>query len=182
MYDAVNGTPFSKDKAQAIVDSIERPLDKLFSIQENTFSLSAKTVLEHHGLIHTVLEQAVKERLIPFNQADRVTLPKAEKKEVNYFQPETISAIRTALESEPIKWRTLTHMLLITGARPGEILGLKWDNVDFDKSRVYVCANIQHTSERGIYEDTPKTERSKRYISLPAETMQLFKQYRLWQY
>ena len=42
-----------------------------------------KTILEHHRLISTVLEQAVKEGLVPFNVAGRATLPKAEYKEVN---------------------------------------------------------------------------------------------------
>ena len=44
---------------------------------------------------------------------------------MNYFQPEQVEAIRDALEQEPIKWRTITHLFLITGARRGEILGLE---------------------------------------------------------
>ena len=68
--------------------------------------LSAKTILEHHRLISTVLEQAVKEGLVPFNVAARATLPKVARKEVNYFQPEQVEAIRDALEREPIKWKT----------------------------------------------------------------------------
>ena len=182
VYDAVNGKPVNRDAALSVAAAIGDPLEKLFVIHENTRTLSAKTVLEHHRLIHTVLDQAVKEGLIPSNPADRVMLPKAEKKEVNYFQPETVAAIRDALESEPIKWKTLTHMLLITGARRGEILGLKWENVDFKGSRIYICNNILYTTERGIYEETPKTERSKRYVSLPTETMRLLKKYQLWQY
>lgn len=182
VYDAVKGKPVNRDAALAVAAAIGDTLEKLFVIHENTRTLSAKTVLEHHRLIHTVLDQAVKEGLIPSNPADRVMLPKAEKKEVNYFQPETVAAIRDALESEPIKWKTLTHMLLITGARRGEILGLKWENVDFKGLRIYICNNILYTAERGIYEETPKTERSKRYVSLPTETMQLLKKYQLWQY
>lgn len=143
--------------------------------------LSAKTIIEHHRLISTVLDQAEKEGLVPFNVAGKASLPKITHKEVNYFQPEDIADIRSALEDEPIKWRTLTHMLLITGARRGEILGLKWCNVDFDNSRIYICNNVQYSPDRGIYEDTPKTERSKRYIALPVETMQLLRQYRAWQ-
>ena len=143
--------------------------------------LSPKTILEHHRLIHTVLEQAVKESLIPFNPADRVTLPKVEKKEVNYFQPEQVADIREALEAEPLKWKMLTHMLLITGARRGEILGLKWSKVDFENNRIYIDNNVLYTVERGVYEDTPKTKQSMRYISLPEETMHLLKQYKDWQ-
>ncbi len=149
--------------------------------------LSPKTILEHHRLISTVLEQALKEGLVPFNVAGRATLPKTEKKEVNYFQPEQIAEIRDCLdrevEAEPsrIKWKTILHLFLITGARRGEILGLKWDRVDFDKNRIFICNNILYSPDRGIYEDTPKTSTSTRYITLPPDTMRLLRQYKLWQ-
>ena len=143
--------------------------------------LSAKTILEHHRLISTVLEQAVKEGLVPFNVASRATLPKVERKEVNYFQPEQVAAIREALEREPMKWKTLVHLLLITGARRGEVLGLKWDKVDFEGNRIYICNSVLYSPDVGIYESTPKTERSRRYVTLPPETMQLLRRYRAWQ-
>ncbi len=143
--------------------------------------LSAKTILEHHRLISTVLEQAVKEGLVPFNVAGRAMLPKAEHKEVNYFQPEQVTAIRDALETESIKWKTLIHLFLITGARRGEILGLKWDKVDFGNNRIYICNSVLYSSDIGVYESTPKTERSKRFVSLPPETMVLLRKYQVWQ-
>ena len=143
--------------------------------------LSAKTILEHHRLISTVLEQATKEGLVPFNVASRATLPKVERKEVNYFQPEQVAAIREALEQEPMKWKTLVHLLLITGARRGEVLGLKWDKVDFEGNRIYICNSVLYSPDVGIYESTPKTERSRRYVTLPPETMQLLRRYRAWQ-
>ena len=143
--------------------------------------LSAKTVLEHHRLISTVLAQAEKEGLIPFNVASKTTLPKVSKKEVNYFQPEQVAAIRDALDAEPPKWRMLTHLLLITGARRGEILGVKWSAVDFGGNRVHICNNILYSPDVGIYEDTPKTVTSDRWVSLPSETMQFLRQYQIWQ-
>lgn len=143
--------------------------------------LSAKTVLEHHRLISTVLEQAVKEGLVLYNVSHRTELPKVKHKEINYFQPEEIEQIREALENESIKWKTLVHLFLITGARRGEILGLKWDKVDFDNNKIYICNNVLYSPDRGVYEDTPKTEASKRFITLPQQTMQLLKRYKIWQ-
>lgn len=143
--------------------------------------LSNKTVLRYHRFISIVLTQAVKESLIPFNPASRAEPLKAEKKEAKYLQSADVAAILDALDKEPIKWRTLIHLLLITGARRGEIIGLKWDKIDFDNNRLYICNSISYTPDRGVYESTPKTESSKRYVSLPAETMQLLKQYRAWQ-
>lgn len=177
----VKGQPGSVQTATAAATAMGLKLEKAFSIQEDDRPLSAKTVQEHHRLISTVLEQAVKEGLVPFNAASRADLPKVEHREVNYFQPEQVAAIRDALEQEPIKWKTLIHLFLITGARRGEILGLKWDKVDFDANRVYICNSILYSPDVGIYESSPKTERSKRFVSLPAETMQLLRQYKAWQ-
>lgn len=181
VYDAVNGKPVSKESADRIALAMGLKPNGAFEYQEDNGTLSPKTILEHHRLISTVLDQAAKEGLIPFNVAAKATLPKVSKKEVNYFQPEQVAAIRDALDTESPKWRTLTHLLLITGARRGEVLGLKWNAVDFAGNRVHICNNVLYASDIGVYESTPKTATSDRWISLPAETMRLLKKYRAWQ-
>lgn len=178
VYAAVKGEQISENAARKIASCFSVSAEKLFTFQKNSRALSPKTVLEHHRLISTVLDQAEKEGLVPFNVAAKATLPKISKHEVNYFQPEQVAAIRDALEDEPLRWKTLVHLFLITGARRGEILGLKWDKVDFSANRLYICNNILYSPDRGIYEDTPKTSTSCRFISLPAETMQLLRQYK----
>lgn len=175
---AVKGERVNKKAAEAISKALGI---NAFKIEENTGTLSAKTIIEHHRLISTVLEQAVKEGLIPFNVAERATLPKVKRREINYFQPEQVAAIRDSLLNEPIKWRTMIHLFLITGARRGEILGLKWNKVDFTNNQIYIGNEILYSSDIGVYESTPKTEESKRFVSLPTETMKLLRQYRAWQ-
>ena len=178
---AIKGQTVNVAAASAVAAVLGVKLDQAFTVEKNTKPLAVKTVLEHHRLISTVLTQAEKEGLVPFNVAARVELPKTEKKEVNYFQPDQVAAIRDALELEPIKWRTITHLFLITGARRGEILGLKWDKVDFEANRIHICNSILYAPDIGIYEDSPKTATSKRYVALPPETMKLLRQYRAWQ-
>lgn len=179
--DAIHGKAITTANAKALCTALGLKADKTFTISKETRTLSAKTVVEYHRLISTVLNQAVKESLVPFNVAARAEPPKVTTKEVNYFQPEQVAAIRDALEEEPIKWKTLIHLFLITGARRGEILGLKWSKVDFNANKVHVCNSVLYSKDRGIYEDTPKTAKSDRYIVLPAETMKLLKSYKAWQ-
>jgi integrase len=124
---------------------------------------------------------AVNEMLIPYNPASKATPPKAEAHNPNYLQPEDINRILDALEEEPIKWRTMIHLFLITGCRRGEIAGLRWENVDWDNSQIYIDRAVLYSSSMGIYEDTPKTKTSVRYIKLPEETMTLLKEYWRWQ-
>lgn len=178
---AIKGDSVSTKTAQAIADALGMKLDAAFTIIEDGEKLAAKTIVEYHRLISTVLEQAVKDGLIPFNIAARATPPKAEQKPVNYFQPETVAAIRDALDAEPMKWKVLTHLFLITGARRGELVGLKWSMVDFNRSKIHICNNLLYAPDVGIYEATAKTDKSDRYVALPSETMQLLKQYKAWQ-
>ena len=80
-----------------------------------------------------------------------------------------------------MKWKVLTHLFLITGARRGEILGLKWSAVDWKGNRVHIVNSILYSVDRGIYEDTPKTETSVRWVTLPGETMALLRSWRMQQ-
>ena len=86
----------------------------------------------------------------------------------------------TALESESFKWRTLIHVLLASGARKGEIGGLKWPRVDFDNSQIEISNNLLYDPNNGIYETTPKTDGSNRFVKLPAQTMALLKEWQIY--
>ena len=166
------------NSAQKLSVTLGRKLEDLFTVEKNTKPLNSKTVLQYHHLISTILAQAEKEMIIPYNPASKATPPKIEKKEVNYFQVEEVLAIRDALEKAPIKWRTFTHLLLITGARRGEIAGLKWDKVDLENKTILIDRALLYSKDRGVYEDTPKTASSRRIVSLPPETVALLKEYR----
>ena len=170
---AVRGESVSEESARKICDYLGLKLEKTFLVASENASLSAKTIIEYHRMISSVLEQAVKEQLIPINPAAKATLPKVEKKIPNYFQPEELQAIVEALETESLKWKALTHLLIASGCRRGEALGLKWDLVDFDNNRVYIDNNIVYDPEHGTYESTTKTETAVRWINLPQSTMDI---------
>lgn len=170
----------SLETAKAISKALDQSTDILFTTEINNKSLSNKTVLEHHRLISTILDQADKELLIPFNPARKATPPKNEASEVNYFDIEDVNRIRDCLERENIKWKTIVHLLLISGARRAEITGLKWQDVDFNNNQIHICRNLLYSPKIGLYEDTTKTKKSDRYINFPIETMELLKDYRRW--
>lgn len=120
---AVRGNPIQEEKAQAISQAMGKKLDDVFTVEHDTEPLADRTVLAYHRLISIILSQAEKEMLVPYNAAAKASPPKATKKAPNYFQPETISEILKALEAEPLKWQLITHLLLVTGCRRGEIMG-----------------------------------------------------------
>lgn len=174
---AARGNPIQEGKAAAMAQAMGKKLTDVFTVKKDSDPLSDRTVLAYHRLISIVLAQAEKEMLVPYNAAAKATPPKATKKAPNYFQPETISEILKALEAEPLKWRLITHLLLVTGCRRGEIMGLKWEKVDFQKSRITIDRALIVSPSKGVYESSTKTS-DIRYLNLPRETMDLLKQHR----
>jgi integrase len=174
---AAQGKPIQETKAGAIATAMGKKLGEVFTVEQNMEPLADKTILAYHRLISIILTQAEKEMLVPYNAAAKATPPKAEKTDPNYFQPATIAAILEALEHEPLKWRLITHLLIVTGCRRGEILGLKWEKVDFESARVKIDRALITSPTQGVYESTTKTN-DIRYLTLPRETMDLLKQHK----
>ena len=174
---AAMGKSIQGAKAEAIAAAMGKKFSDVFTAEQNTEPLADKTILAYHRLISIVLSQAEKEMLVPYNAAAKATPPKATKKAPNYFQPETISEILKALEAEPRKWQLITHLLLVTGCRRGEIMGLKWEKVDFNNNRVKIDRALIVSPSMGVHESTTKTS-DIRYLTLPQETMELLKQHK----
>lgn len=172
--------PVKVEKAIKISNVLKTDYKEIFTIQKDDTPLSNKTILEHHRLISTILEQADKELLIPFNPARKATPPKVKKTNANFFDLEVIKQICIALEEQPLKWKVIAHLFLITGARRSEIVGLKWDNIDFKNSQIHISRDLLYSRKVGIYDDTTKTDGSDRYIKIPKETMDLILEYKQW--
>ncbi len=176
------GNAIVEDRATALCKVLKVATTKVFNIEHDNRPLSEKTIQEHHRLISMILSQAEKEMLIPYNAAAKViNKPKAEQtKDVNYFELDELEQIRTALDKEPLKWQVVTHLLLVTGCRRGEIAGLKWSAVDFANNQISICNNLLYSKDYGVYQDTTKTDTSNRVVKLPDETMELLKEYRYY--
>jgi len=140
--------------------------------------LSNKTIIEHHRLIRTILVQAEKEMLIMYNSASKATPPKLERTEANHFEIEDIENILFYSKSESLKHQIALNLLIFTGCRRGEIMGLKWSKINFKNNQIKIDINLLYAKDRGIYEDTPKTEQSKRTITIPVELIDLLKTYK----
>lgn len=138
--------------------------------------LSAKSILEYHRFIHTVLAQAEKEMLVVYNSASKATPPKVKKVEANYLEIEDILKILEYAKNESLKWQVALNLLAFTGGRRGEIAGIKINKINFDNNTIEIVESLLYSSEKGLYKDTLKNEYSNRILKLPEEIMSLIKQ------
>ena len=116
-----------------------------------------------------------------YNAAKRADAPKVKRKNVNYFQPADLAEFNIAISKESLKYQTLFSLFVITGARRGEILGLKWKNIDFENGLIYFKTSILYSRKKGVYESDLKTEDSERTVMIPSSTVELLEKYKKWQ-
>lgn len=165
----------SESSAKKIAEALGEKPEKLFTIYRDMTPLSDKTVLEHHRLISTILAQAEKEMLVPYNAAAKASPPRPVRHEPNYFQPEEVHELLDASWDAPLKYRVFLHLLVVTGARRGEIAGLKWEKLDLKTGKMHISSGLYYSGKRGIYEGDTKTG-EQRWLKIPEETIELLKQ------
>ena len=148
---------------------------------KNEGKLSSNTVLEYHRLISAILGKAKKKKFISQNPAEDAELPVSEKKPPLFLEEDDIIIFLEELPQEPEKYRNPIIVDMLCGERRGEILGMRWDDVDFADETVAVQETINYTSSDGIYIDTPKSKKSKRKINLPSIAFDILKDQLEWQ-
>jgi integrase len=112
--------------------------------------LSARTVQYIHPTLHKALKQAVADGLIPCNVTEAVKAPQPVKKEI---RPLNAEQARTLLDTASGDRLEALYVLAVTaGMREGELLGLKWDDLDFDAGKLAVRRSLSITKDGPAYE------------------------------
>ena len=131
--------------------------------------LSPATVQKIHVVLHKALSQAVKWSLIPRNATGVVSAPRPAPKEMRPLSTEEVKRLLESVRGDQLEalWVLAVH----TGMRQGELLALKWSDIDLEAAKVSVRKTL--TRERGHYRlGEPKTKRSRRTIKLTESAME----------
>ena len=137
--------------------------------------LSAKTVRNIHQIISSALKLAVEQKLIARNPAEGCALPKVERKEMQTLPVEQLTSfLREAKESGVYE---MYYIDLATGLRRGELLGLKWSDIDLEKGDLRVQRQIGRIDGK-IIEMPLKTKNAYRTLPLSADAIDVLMQQR----
>jgi integrase len=122
------------------------------------------TVLNAHRCIRRALVVAVRLGYVSRNIADAVEPPKAKRRKPALWSRE--QAIHFLAATREDRYHVLWSLLLGTGARLGEIVALRWSDVDLDAGTVEISRSLVWMGKRSV-EGAPKTESGVRVLSLP---------------
>jgi integrase len=139
--------------------------------------LSPRSVLYVHSILRSSLKQAVKWGKIYRNPTELVDLPRQKKEEMKTFTPAEAARFMDAVIYSP--WKAYFSLLLSSGMRPSEALGLKWPDIDFEGKKVTVNRSLTRPRGAAWVLDETKTSKSRRTIPLPASVMADLKEHKV---
>ena len=158
---------------------------RLREITTRTVEQTLKAMLEHHGtsvartsrvILSQVMATAVRLDAIERNPVRDAQQPKAPKPEPKALTIDELAQVRAAIAAHEAKGRSksdvadVVELLIATGARIGEVLALRWEDIDLDAGTLTICGTVSLTAEkprRAFRQDHPKTSSSRRTLLLP---------------
>lgn len=159
--------------------SVKKYITDLQTNGTNDFNgkpLAHKTILKHYIVLHALFANAVENEVIEVSPMQKMKRPKPRKdetpKEAIAYSESEIAYIMDCLNNEPLKWKALIMFAIDSGCRRGEIVGLRWEEIDFKTGKVNICRNAQYTAGKGTYISTTKNRKNRViYLNRPVLTV-----------
>jgi integrase len=156
-----------------------RPADVDRYLREKREAGAASLTVNHHRtVLSTALAQAEKRELVRRNVARLSEPERVPHEEVAYLAPDQVQVLMDVVRGHPLE--ALVIVAVNTGLRQGELLGLRWEDVDLDSATLQVRRALQRVDKEWRFVDT-KTGRSRRAVTLPALAVAALRAHRLRQ-
>jgi integrase len=140
--------------------------------------LAANTVRHLHACLHAALEDALMHDQVIRNVADLVRPPKAPHLDMQTYTPEQANRLLDAAQGDRLE--AMYVLMLTSGCRLGELLGLRWSALDLDRAEMQISMALKDVSSRRTL-GRPKTPRSRRTIPLTLRAIEALKHHRIEQ-
>ena len=132
--------------------------------------LSAQTVMHHHRVVSEALGHAVKWQFVQTNVALSVDPPKVRRTEMKTLDRDNVAKLLRS--PDPSRILPIVSFAVKTGMRQGEILALRWPDLDFERRVAEVRRTVRHLPRQGFVFSEPKSRMGRRSVSLPASLVE----------
>ena len=133
--------------------------------------LSPSSIRRHKNILNQTLNKAVKEKLLLSNPCQFLDLPKTERYQSSYYSAAQLQRLFEAIRDEPLY--PLVRITAMYGLRRSELLGLKWDSIDFDGNRLTIRHTVSQVT-KPVEKDKTKNSSSFRSFPLVDEAKKIF--------
>jgi integrase len=130
----------TKGIGEIALKKLQRPACQKHINEMQDKGLAGQTVRMAHSVLHSALAQAVDDKLIAENVADRCKLPALKQREAIALTPDQVGQLLASVATHP--HRIAFHILFNTGVRVSELLGLRWCNVDLDAGEIRIVEQL----------------------------------------
>ncbi|CAN5692506.1 site-specific integrase [soil metagenome] len=138
--------------------------------------LTPTSIRHLHSILHHALDDAMKWGWLTRNVTDAVEPPKRNSAEMTVWSTAEVRQFLTAAIGDDLE--SLYRLALTTGMRRGELLGLKWSDIDMDSGAIAVRRTLSRGESSRLIEGEPKTQAGRRRITLPAATIESLRRHR----
>ena len=128
--------------------------------------LSPRSLRLHKNILFQTLKEAVRDELIISNPCEQVVLPQMQRYDAKYYNAEQLNTLLAAIRDEPLY--PLVKLTTVYGLRRSEVLGLKWDSVDFENGTLTIKHTVTKVLET-VEKDKTKNASSHRSFPLMKE-------------
>lgn len=130
-----------------------------------------------YALLHVMFGTAVRKGMLDRNPLEAVQKPKVKKpRRITILQPEEIHQLLISVSGHPNE--ALYFLAITTGLREGEILGLKWSDIDWQRGWLNIQRQVQFVDGKGLVFSEPKTQMGLRVIALGSVTLDKLREHK----
>lgn len=137
--------------------------------------LSPKTVRNAHGVVRTALRDALRRGHVVRNVAEHARLPRLERPEMKVWTAAQVGRFLDHVQSN--RFHAMWTLYVTTGMRRGEVIGLRWSDLELEAARLVVQRSLTVAAGRMVWSE-PKTARGRRVIALDAATVSALRRHR----
>lgn len=167
--------PYFEKLGIKLYDLTTNDIQKFYRHKMDADGVSANTIYHYHANIHKCLNYAVKTGRIKKNPSDNVDLPKKQPHIANFYTAEELKKLLEYAKGSPIE--LIVRLAAWFGLRRGEILGIRWQDVDLASKTLFISGTIKDKGSSGskihnmYYKPSAKTSASIRSFPMPDQAV-----------
>jgi integrase len=147
-----------------------------YSTIQRNFNLSDNSMAHCHATLRGAIKRGIKHKKLATNPLLGVDAPSRKRVQIQPLtETQMLSALDYSAKNEGIMWSSMWRIHLLTGFRQGEVLGLTWEDVDFNEGTLRLHRQLQRQKDKGLVLKTLKADANKRTIKLDLPTLALLR-------